>query len=274
MTENELDSISERGLDDLRKIVALTHSNLEKISRILDNIDKEKRKEMYKGMPGVSGYFDGAYLIGEDGSKYEVPANYAAKSRIVFGDTLKMIEEDGKKLFKQIDKVPRKRLEGILSKKEGKWYLLSDGGTYKVSDITAEFHKAELNDKAVAYVPENALNASYAALDYLEKEKLAGSPQQARETSAGTVTPAIPTKNKEVNASVVETKKPEVKKPEVRKELSRTEKRSAVVKPKVVEKTAKPEQKITPKPEQKSSPEPQKTQKEFVANIMDDDDLR
>ncbi len=45
MAENELDSISEKGLDDLRKIVALTHSNLEKISRILDNIDKEKRKE-------------------------------------------------------------------------------------------------------------------------------------------------------------------------------------------------------------------------------------
>ena len=69
MAENELDSISEKGLDDLRKIVALTHSNLEKISSILDNIDKEKRKEMYKGMPGVSGYFDGFYLIGEDGSK-------------------------------------------------------------------------------------------------------------------------------------------------------------------------------------------------------------
>src|SRR3989339_1533190 len=206
MAENELDSISEKGLDDLRRIVALTHSNLEKISRILDNIDKEKRKEMYKGMPGVSGYFDGFYLIGEDGSKYEVPANYAAKSRIVFGDTLKMIEEDGKKLFKQIDKVPMKILEGILSKKEGKWYLLSDGGTYKVSDIAAEFHKAELNDKAVAYVPENALNATYAALDYLEKEKLPGAAAEQQ---------TLPKKDdREIKVKIVETKKPEVKKTE------------------------------------------------------------
>jgi len=272
MAENELDSISEKGLDDLRKIVALTHSNLEKISRILDNIDKEKRKEMYKGMPGVSGYFDGFYLIGEDGSKYEVPANYAAKSRIVFGDTLKMIEEDGKKLFKQIDKVPRKRLEGILSKKEGKWYLLSDGGTYKVSDIAAEFHKAELNDKAVAYVPENALNASYAALDYLEKEKLAGNLQQ-QVSEKKESTPA-----KEINVTIVETKKPEIKKntkvPEVQKEFNKPEKSSVDVKPKVVEKNTKPEQKITSKPEQKTSAAPQKTQKEFVANIMDEDDLR
>lgn len=271
MAENDLDAISERGLDDLRKIVALTHSNLEKISRILDNIDKEKRKEMYKGMPGVSGYFDGVYLVGEDGSKYEVPANYAAKSRIVFGDTLKMIEEDGKKLFKQIDKVPRKRLEGILSKKEGKWYFLSDGGTYKVSDIAAEFHKAELNDKAVAYVPENALNATYAALDYLEKEKLpdalAGQQNQVKKDDGVS------------KAKIVEAKKPEVKKPETRSEPKEiTKKTPTAVSPKILEKSVKPEQKISQKipakSVQKAAPDQQKTQKEFVANIMDDDDLR
>ena len=274
MAEIELDAISERGLDDLRKIVALTHSNLEKISRILDNIDKEKRKEMYKGMPGVSGYFDGVYLIGEDGSKYEVPANYAAKSRIVFGDTLKMIEEDGKKLFKQIDKVPRKRLEGILSKKEGKWYFLSDGGTYKVSDIAAEFHKAELNDKAVAYVPENALNATYAALDYLEKEKLADVSHEQKIAA-----PAPAKKETTSEVKVVETKKPEVKKevkpPEVKIEPKIEEKKAPTpVRPKVQEKIVKPEQKAAPKNEQKAAVLPQKDSKEFVANIMDDDDLR
>ncbi|GIW69708.1 MAG: hypothetical protein KatS3mg101_0455 [Patescibacteria group bacterium] len=79
-----------------------------------------------------------------------------------------------KSFLKQIDKVPRKKLEGVLSKKEGKWYLLSDGGTYRISDVAAEFHKAELNDKAVAYIPENIPNASFAALDYLEKEKING----------------------------------------------------------------------------------------------------
>ncbi|EKE13592.1 MAG: 50S ribosomal protein L7/L12 [uncultured bacterium] len=262
MAENELDAISERGVEDLRKLVALTHSNLEKISRILDNIDKEKRKEMYKEMPGVSGYFDGTYLIGEDGSKYEVPANYAAKSRIVFGDTLKMIEEDGKKLFKQIDKVPRKRLEGILSKKEGKWYFLSDGGTYKVSDIAAEFHKAELNDKAVAYVPENALNATYAALDYLEKEKLPEVTQDQKKKEVP-VTATLKKADSEIKVKIAETKKSEarsVQKPVERKIVS-------PVKPKP---TVKPEV----KPESKPAPEPPKTQKEFVANIMDDDDLR
>jgi len=41
-----------------------------------------------------------------------------------------------------------------------------------------------------------------------------------------------------------------------------------------VEKNTKPEQKITSKPEQKPPAAPQKTQKEFVANIMDEDDLR
>src|SRR3989304_4536345 len=193
MAEIELDAISERGLDDLRKIVALTHSNLEKISRILDNIDKEKRKEMYKGMPGVSGYFDGVYLIGEDGSKYEVPANYAAKSRIVFGDTLKMIEEDGKKLFKKI-----------------------------------------------------------------------AAPAPAKKETTSEV-------------KVVETKKPEVKKevkpPEVKIEPKIEEKKAPTpVRPKVQEKIVKPEQKAAPKNEQKAAVLPQKDSKEFVANIMDDDD--
>ncbi len=270
MPDTELESIPEKNLEDIKKIVSLTYRNLEKISRIIDNIEKEKRKEMYKNMPGVSGYFDGFYLIGDDGSKYEVPANYAAKSRIVFGDTLKMLDEDGKKIFKQIDKVPRKKLEGVLSKKEGKWYFLSDDGTYRISDIAAEFHKAELNDKAFAYIPENNLKAEYAALDCLEKEKTgevdssdksASKPKNEPKTTIVKSVAQV-TKNVQKKPIPVESKTPEVKKRPLPKPA-----------PKEMPKS-KPVAKTQPKKDEKTLTEQPKPEKEFIANIMEDDDLR
>lgn len=260
--DSELDQISEKNLEDLRNIVSFTYKNLEKISRIIDNIDKEKRKEMYKSMPGVSGYFDGVYLVGEDGSKHEVPANYAAKSRIVYGDTLKMIEEDGKKMFKQIDKVPRKRLEGVLSKKEGKWYFLSDGGTYRISDVAAEFHKADLNDKAVAYVPENLANAGFAALDYLEKEKVTEIASDKKEVEDSGVAPKKPVKKIEKPKGEIELGKSPGPLP-IGGEKNLTPKKQL---PRVKKKE--------PKEYKKEALEAPKEQKEFVANIMEDDDLR
>ncbi|OGC49189.1 hypothetical protein A3A69_02500, partial [candidate division WWE3 bacterium RIFCSPLOWO2_01_FULL_37_15] len=124
----------------------------------LDNADRELRdarriirqieeikSETYKQLPGIEGVFDGTYLVTQDGQKYEVPANYAAKSRLVYGDLLKMVEEEGKTMFKQIEKAPRKRIEGILNKKEGSWYILTDSGSYKISDNAAEFSRAEIN---------------------------------------------------------------------------------------------------------------------------------
>ena len=54
-------------------------------------------------MPGeVVGLFDGYKLVIKDGSSFEVPQNYAAKTKLVFGDKLRMTEENGKKMFKQV----------------------------------------------------------------------------------------------------------------------------------------------------------------------------
>jgi len=92
-------------------------STLNSAKKILNRLESEYLKVDYTQVEGISGSYDGKYLITKDKEKYEVPANYAAKSKLVYGDVLKLIEEDGKKLFKQIERVRKERVEGILTKK-------------------------------------------------------------------------------------------------------------------------------------------------------------
>ena len=163
--------------------MSLNNNDYNKLGKLISNIEKDLRqvkyyiqqiedanKKSYKEIPGVMGVFDGFYMTTETGEKYEVPLNYAAKSRLVFGDTLKMIEEDGKQLYKQVAKVPRKRIEGVINKKEGKWYILAENGSYRLNDKAVEFNKLELNDKTIALIPEDNPSAAFAALDKESEE--------------------------------------------------------------------------------------------------------
>ena len=63
----------------------------------------------------IEGAFDGQNMIGPEGKIYPVPANYASKSKLVEGDTLKLtIVDDGSFIYKQIGPVERKKLIGSL----------------------------------------------------------------------------------------------------------------------------------------------------------------
>lgn len=163
-------TINNKRIDNIYSMLESASKNLEKAKEMLRSLDLDSKKELYKEMPGLVGKFDGTNMVADDGQKYEVPANYAAKSRIVYGDTLKQIKEDDKFVYKQIEKVDRKKVEGILTKKEGKWYIISDSGTFKISDTAAEFQQAELNDEAMAFIPSEDLNAPFAALDKVRKK--------------------------------------------------------------------------------------------------------
>jgi hypothetical protein len=157
-------------IEHIYRLVETTLGNVEKIKDLLSKLDQDEKKDIYRTMEGTVGVFDGTHLVTSDGQKLEVPANYAAKSRICFGDTLKLIKEDGKDVYKQIDKPARKKVAGVMTKKEGKWYIISDSGTFKVSDTAAEFQHAELNDEAEAFIPESNLNSPFAALDVVKKK--------------------------------------------------------------------------------------------------------
>ena len=65
----------------------------------------------------IEGVFDGQIMIGADGKKYSVPANYASKSKLVEGDILKLtIDRQGNFIYKQIGPIERRRLIGSLVK--------------------------------------------------------------------------------------------------------------------------------------------------------------
>jgi hypothetical protein len=115
--------------------------------------------------------FDGKHLITDTHEKVEVPANYAAKSRIVYGDRLKSYEDEGKQVFKQLEKVSRKKIEAVVTKKEGKFFALTETGSYELSATAVEFNKVNINDKIQIIIPEDNPHAPYAALDKIIEQK-------------------------------------------------------------------------------------------------------
>lgn len=169
MNESE---IFNKRVEIIQKLLEENYRNLDKIKEILDTLGKELKRDVYKNIEGIIGTFDGVHLTDSNGNKYDVPANYAAKSRLVYGDTIKMIEDNGATVFKQIQKVERKKTEGVLSKKEGKWVVLTDTGSYKVSDVAVDFNQGQMNDEVIVFIPAANLNAPYATLDRLVKPRL------------------------------------------------------------------------------------------------------
>jgi len=169
MNESE---IFNKRVETIQKMLEENYRNLDKIKEILSNLGKEIKRDAYKNIEGIIGTYDGSHLIDPNGNKYDVPANYAAKSRLVYGDTIKMIEDNGTTVFKQIQKVERKKTEGVLSKKEGKWVVLTDTGSYKISEVAVDFNLGQMNDEVIVFVPAANLNAPYATLDRLVKPRL------------------------------------------------------------------------------------------------------
>lgn len=137
---------------------------------------------------GMVGVFDGENMLTKTGEKYPVPANYASKSMLVVGDTLKLSDEGGEKRFKQIEHVKRHRTIGILTKKEGKFRLVTPEGSYKVLPVSVEHFKGEVGDEAVAFLPASNLSVAYAALESVNKKKV---PVETTETPSPEPKPQV-----------------------------------------------------------------------------------
>lgn len=114
----------------------------------------------------IEGRFDGKYMITESKATYEVPANYASKSKMVEGDVLKLtITQDGRQFYKQIGPVKRKSLMGELSQDpQGNWVVIADMIPYRILTASVTFHRARQGDKVVILVPEDA-QARWGAVD-------------------------------------------------------------------------------------------------------------
>ena len=126
--------------------------------------DKVKEKSLGKIIEGV---FDGQNMVGSDGKTYPVPANYASKSKLVQGDILKLtIADDGTFLYKQIGPIPRRQVVGLLSQKDGHYFVDINGKQYRVLLASVTYFKAKPGDQVSVSIPEDTtVEAEWAALE-------------------------------------------------------------------------------------------------------------
>jgi len=118
----------------------------------------------------IEGLFDGEKMVGQDGKIYDVPVNYASKSRLVEGDLLKLIITDaGTFIFKQINPIERRRVVGVLEESEtGEYYVLADDRRWRVLDASVSYFKGEVGDEVVVIVPKNG-SAKWGAVENIIK---------------------------------------------------------------------------------------------------------
>ena len=157
---------------NLAQAKSLMHELEESLSSVLPSS---------RDLPGIIGKFDGTYLVTDDGKKFQVPENYASKSKLVFGDTLKMIEDvsGGMATFKQIERVARATLTGVLVKKDGKFVAVTSDGSHSLIAAAVSFHHGVEGDEVKVIVPEDGRNCAFAALDEIP----------SRDTAVKTVEP-------------------------------------------------------------------------------------
>lgn len=147
-------------LQTVKQLLDVAESNIRQAkslllsSQLLDdveglNCDAEKQI--------VEGVFDGEQMIGQMGKRYPVPANYASKSKLVAGDTLKLtIASDGTFLYKQIGPISRKKLVGELEDLgDGKFCVKCGGVNYRVLAASVSYFKAKDGDKLTILIPED-----------------------------------------------------------------------------------------------------------------------
>ena len=117
-----MSELPEKQVKRLRSLIQEAETNLAAAKELLMSIigddgevvvPSNSREEVSGKI--VEGIFDGQVMVDADGKNYPVPANYASKSKLVEGDKLKLtIADDGGFIYKQIKRVERKQIIGIL----------------------------------------------------------------------------------------------------------------------------------------------------------------
>ncbi len=121
--------------------------------------------------PGVVGRFDGESIVTEKGQKHYVPPNYASKSRLIVGDTLRMIGQGEKALFKQIKKKERIKVSGVLTKKDGQWAAVAAEGSFFILPVSVQYFKGEIGDEVGIIIPKDykTVKPKWAVLEQVVK---------------------------------------------------------------------------------------------------------
>lgn len=140
-------------------------------THMLELVSLKKEIEHTTGIRSVEGVFDGTVMIGSDGVRYEVPINYASKSRLVEGDLLKLsIGADGGYTFKQIGPVDRQRLCGqlLIDPSTNEPVACVDDKRYKLLAASVTYFKGVPGDEIIVLVPRDG-GSAWAAVETIVK---------------------------------------------------------------------------------------------------------
>ena len=166
-------------INSIKQMIAASEENIRQAKRVLAKLESKTEenfqntnKPSFFSIPqtgkSIEGIFNGEAMIDSERKSYPVPANYASKSKLVEGDSLKLtITNDGSFIYKQIGPVLRKRLVGHLAQDEtGQYFVLANGRNYKVLSASVTYFKVKNNDKVVILIPREK-EAECAAIENL-----------------------------------------------------------------------------------------------------------
>ncbi len=177
-----------RHLDLVKEVLENTQANIKKALNLLKDRDVNTEallsslKETKEASEGfvvtnngkeriIEGVFNGEKMVGGDGVEYNVPANYASKSKLVEGDILKLtITKDGSFIYKQIGPVERKQLVATLVQNEaaGEWYAVDEGERWKLITASVTYFHGSPGDEVVILVPKDG-KTNWAAVENIIK---------------------------------------------------------------------------------------------------------
>ncbi|PIT89443.1 MAG: hypothetical protein COU27_00305 [Candidatus Levybacteria bacterium CG10_big_fil_rev_8_21_14_0_10_36_7] len=176
------DNSTEHKVEELQKALEETQKKLDQALKILeqkggsvDSVNLVTSKNNHSDDSGaqrvVEGVFNGESMVGGDGKKYNVPANYASKSKLVEGDILKLtINKEGSFIYKQIGPIDRKQLIAKLGYDEGTgdWYASSEGKQWRLLTASVTYFKGEPGDEVVIILPKGS-QTNWAAVENIIK---------------------------------------------------------------------------------------------------------
>lgn len=156
--------ISENNLKNAKNILSMmledSGKKLSSDSSIVLSPGKPSRDEE-NATSVVEGYFDGEYMIGDNGQSYVVPPNYASKTQLVIGDRMKWILTSQREIFKLIQPAERLKVEGVFVIEGDNYMVLVEDqpNPIKILKASATFaiknHGLRVGDIVSLLIPKN-----------------------------------------------------------------------------------------------------------------------
>lgn len=152
------------GKDKIQLLAQALHAASSSINLAKQLLGEIERGGGTREVPGLVGKYDGMFMITEAGKKYPVPDNYAAKTKLVYGDKLKMIEGPEGRRFKLLEEVERAEAEAQLVIKDGHFEALGKEGSYKVIQGAVRHWNGAEGDRVKILIPKGDKNVPFACL--------------------------------------------------------------------------------------------------------------